>query len=878
MTHIQLNSPLGNVQEIDLSESLELPPNPLASTSALAESLDIYANDVPAFINDLLAPQAAAGLPDLDKSLNELLTKLSLLSQDTSATLEQAIHDVSRTVPRLTYDLQFMRESAVELQGSLRSVQHRVQTQTAGGGESKTRQSLDRLTYLDKVKTRMESARDVLREAESWFTLESEVTALLASQSFDKAAERLAEASKSMVVFQNTPAEYDTRKSLMVSLQNQLEASLSSALVGAINNKDTASCRRFYDIFGKVEREHEFRNYYNAARRAAIGKEWNSVLLLDCANNSTEGDAPITFSSFLPRFYSSLLATLNEERVQIPLIFPDPQPTIATFLQSTLDALSPSLPDRLSSAADHYGAEALPELIKLLKSTEEFAQSVQAVMDKLAFNSQGGQVSGVAISASPTSVSPTEAAAKAAAARRHSRRFSRAIGSTTESASFSLAAWETALFEPFLDFQSNYATLERRFLSHQLKHDSTLVGKSKKDDAARDLWEHTITVFTMAEESLARCTAFTHGYGAVGLISALNSAFAAFLDSSQTSVLEAAASKGTSSTGTRDELDFEGLDYSTEDWSTFQIGLHLLETSRGIRERLETFEGKLHFALTNVAQSFHASRTDPHGFYFTNTTRGAISLLQQSALNSAELHTLVDSLPTSSNHLPLSGARDAVVDFTRACQLFLQTIILTPLQTLLTRYSSLPVWSQPDKQVRRGELQIPSFSLSPTDTIARVAEGLLNLLRLFEVYAADDALAFSIETLPFVDVETLAAVAAEQSKPSSPVDQTKQLHHAPQLGPETVLATWVSSLALSLLSHLTKITLPAIRSLSTSGASQLASDLGYLSNAVRALDVEWDELEKWREAAELKDTDLAAALEDKDNEIFQRVAKLRGWQ
>ena len=54
----------------------------------------------------------------------------------------------------------------------------------------------------------------------------------------EKAAERLSEASKSMVVFENT-SEYESRRTLMVSLQNQLEAALSSALVAAVNSRES---------------------------------------------------------------------------------------------------------------------------------------------------------------------------------------------------------------------------------------------------------------------------------------------------------------------------------------------------------------------------------------------------------------------------------------------------------------------------------------------------------------------------------------------------------------------------------------------------------------------------------------------------------------
>jgi len=146
------------------------------------------------------------------------------------------------------------------------------------------------------------------------------------------------------------------------------------------------------------------------------------------------------------------------------------------------------------------------------------------------------------------------------------------------------------------------------------------------------------------------------------------------------------------------------------------------------------------------------------------------------------------------------------------------------------------------------------------------AERLLNLLRLFEVYAADDALAFSLETLPFVDVADIQEMVREAmgdgGYEAGPAPSPSLVTHtAPnpltksalpsRLPPGVVLSTWISSLAQSLLAHLTRVVLPKIKSpLTIPGNAQLASDLAYLSNAIRALDVEWEELERWRIKAE----------------------------
>ncbi|RSH79316.1 uncharacterized protein EHS24_001356 [Apiotrichum porosum] len=929
---VDLSEPTISGLSLETTHEVDEPVDPLSSLSALATALDAY-EDVPTFLNTVLAPHLTPALaasqpgltPDLapiDKQLGELLTRLNMLSQDTSSALEQSIHDISRTVPRLTYDLQFMRESAVSLQSSLSLVQDRVARQTAGAGanpaaalgtpetdEARTHRALDKLAYLDKLKTRMESARDVLAEAESWSTLESEITSFIADKAWTKAGERLAEASKSLVVFQSADGEYESKRSLLVSLQNELETALSAALRDAIARVDTPACASFHDIFRLMDRGHEFQNYYFAARRAPIAEEWANAVLLDAPTDETAVDStvePVLFSEFLPKFYAGVLSTLSSERSQIPLIFPTESASsiLAQFFQTTLDELSPSFHNRLSSVAEHHGAAALPELIRAFKATEELGVSVQGVMDKLAFNTQGGYPSGNSSGnavVSPASLaggsspsSPAVATVKlrptpATHAHSHrlsiSHRFSRSISiSSHEAPAIAASPWETNLYEPFLDIQTTYPALEKRYLSSLLRSDPVLNSEVNKDDPSRTLNERAAVVFGFAEDAIGRCLAFTHGYGALGLIDALNELVNSFL-TDNTGILEAARSAAHRGAAP-DELDFEGLDYSTEDWGAFQLGLHVLEVCRSIRDRLTAFEGKLHLALTGIAAVLNTSALESIMSSKHDTTMGAITLLQQSTLNSAVLYSTVTNATPPGHRL--IRARDAVSAYTRTAQVFLQSIILSPLQAQLEGYPALPVWSQPDKAPRRGELQVPTFSLSPTDTIARVSEGLLNLLRVFEVYADDDALAFSIETLPFVDVESLSDLL---NPPKGNLGETKDAlttaspshgsstPHLPALSAEAVLSTWVSSLALSLLSHLTRSTLPGIRSLSNSGAAQLASDLAYLSNAVRALDVEWDDLERWREAAECKDQ---AEWRDKAGDEVKRgvwavVGMLRGW-
>merc|ERR1711974_250945 len=95
------------------------------------------------------------------------------------------------------------------------------------------------------------------------------------------------------------------------------------------------------------------------------------------------------------------------------------------------------------------------------------------------------------------------------------------------------------------------------------------------------------------------------------------------------------------------------------------------------------------------------------------------------------------------------------------------------------------------------------------------------------------------------------------------------------LSAEVVVSTWLHSLTRSVLLHLTTNILPSIKYLTKHGAEQLASDLGYLSNVARALDVEVEQIEKWRNAIDVVEGVSAAnAGEQQDQAESERERQL----
>ncbi|KAG6920297.1 hypothetical protein DXG01_005066 [Tephrocybe rancida] len=888
---------------------MTLPP----STTELVNSLEQY-SDVVSWINDLLDTSeddeetdspAPTELTELDERITQLLATLDIACEDTSSQLERTIDDVSRGVPRLTYDLHFMKDSAMTLQTSLGTV---LQSAKDAVPDS-TSAALEHLRHLDMIKGRMEATRDALREAESWSSLELEVTSLLGERSYAKAAERLSEASRSMVVFHNTP-EYEPRRTLMVNLQNQLEASLSSALVAAINSQDVAVCRNYFSIFSQIQRESEFRNYYNASRRGSVVALWHDVSLADCESPFSTPSDPLT--EFILKFYAAFLSLINLERVSIPAIFPDPALTLSAFISSTLSSLQPTFTQRLSSLSSHHGEAALLHLITLLRATEEFAGNVEKVFEKLSYATSplvDGPTSPVGDFPPPTPTNPRSHTRRRSTRMSISWRPGAHLPSAAPGLSRPLALegmdWDQELFQPFLDFQNEYGLLERRLLESSLHKIISNDDRVPDTDRARLLRERAVDVIAVAEESLARCTAFTHGYGSVGLVLALDNFLQSFIDVWTADVRMETRKTATQSQHPSSGDDLSDMDYSSQDWADFQLSLHLLSSARAVYERISTFEGKLRSSLMQTATRFRMARSDPS--ITIAPSRGESQLLEQSPLNSADLHTLLTSveadtqsresasrhtqipIPPGSPEPILIEGRKAVFTFANSCQVALQGTILSPLRKHLASYASLASWNAPgDPKAKRtmtaNDLQMPSFSLSPSDIVQRVAEGLLNLPRLFEVYADDDALAFSLHTLPHVDAEILKGLTEQTSEalpqPTHMRRPSLSVTKPTALDPEAVSSAWLSSLGHTLLEHLTTTILPSIPTLSPTGAAQLTSDLEYLSNIVRAINVEFLELDRWRELTALDDDEGRQKLSDTEDvdHVLRIVARLRRWE
>lgn len=551
----------------------------------------------------------------LEQHATMLVTKLQILSQEVSQRLAHTTDVAVKSMPRTLYDLQLMKEDALSTKAGVEAVRNDLLRV-----ENDTSRALERLKQLDLVKNRMEACRAALREAENWSNLESEASRIFAAGDHDRAAVRLQDARRSLNVFQNTP-EYEQRRALLEKLQNELERAVRPQFVQALVDHDAVACHKYFVIFDRIQRTSDFMDCYFDSRKEPLVNMWREQTLLEDSNVGL---------TRLAQFYQECFVVLNEEYAWCGSIFPDPRSTIQSLVSALFSSLVPTVSTRLAVVVDRYGEECLPHIITAFVATEKFGSSLERVFAR------------PTVTAAPeTSTTTTTTFTNTTTASTTSHRKSSHLPMTSPRAHDDPHAWAYILYDPFHEFQRDYAAYERTYLSNQLTSalrppDAAI---STAIDPAKQLTDAVTRVFALAEAAIGRCADLTHGFAGAGLVATLNGYFEDVargfgdvlkqvrvdcrLDEDPKEAGKKAGGTvmpgGKGKVATKDrrsmdrrstdrrsmdrgddsdfDFDFDEDELDHGDWSNFQAALRLLATCRGMAARLAALEDRTRKAL-----------------------------------------------------------------------------------------------------------------------------------------------------------------------------------------------------------------------------------------------------------------------------------------
>jgi len=220
----------------------------------------------------ITSPPSATSTTPTDNNIPQqasiLLIKLENAGQQISKSIEKISNEVVKNIPRVMYDIENIRKDTRTMQENINRVRMEYRKFNTDSSEV-----IQPMFLLDTIRLRMEETRKLLKEAENWTNLSSEMDDIFNNKEYERAAVTLEDAQNSLALLKNS-SDYEEKRDLLRKYLNRLEAELSPLLLQTIKSKDIQNLRKYQKIFKKIDREREFYNCYFRNVKQEILEYW----------------------------------------------------------------------------------------------------------------------------------------------------------------------------------------------------------------------------------------------------------------------------------------------------------------------------------------------------------------------------------------------------------------------------------------------------------------------------------------------------------------------------------------------------------------------------------------------------------------------------
>ncbi|KAL8588662.1 hypothetical protein ACOMHN_001979 [Nucella lapillus] len=400
----------------------------------------------------------------LDQHATTMVMKLQMFIQEVNNVLEEASQQALQNLPRVTRELDAVKQESVLLRDQMRSVKQDIENV-----EKNTAQSMQTLLTLDSIKSRMKTTADALKEADNWTTLSADMEDVFQSQDITKITEKLAGMQQSLQILVDTP-DYVEKCQHLEKLKNRLEALISPQLIAAFNAQSLEATQRFSQMFEDMDRLPQLYKYYHKCYKTQIVQSWRTI-------SETEGSV----AQHLTELYDLLLSTWHMQIMWTSAVFKEPVPVIVDMLTDSLLTLDPPLSARFAADLQH-STDTLPALSQLKQISERFAKSIETAVE--AYMNDG-------------------------------------LREAT-----SLEQLLLAVYQPYRPYLLKYKVFEEVALGKQL--DNIPLDHEEIFDTVQLLSESVSKIFSAANTSSERCRHLTNGCCYLGLLEAFKTFFCTY--------------------------------------------------------------------------------------------------------------------------------------------------------------------------------------------------------------------------------------------------------------------------------------------------------------------------------------------------------------
>ena len=206
-----------------------------------------------------------------DRYLSEVEMKLQLLAEDISLALEEQSLAGLQRIPRAVAEIDRVEHDTKGLQTRIQGILRRLDD-----AEGASRESVRLLTSVDKVKGRMESARETLRNAAGLAELVAGVDDVFAAGNIRHMADVLSSMRRGLKVVGGVP-EFQDAPEKLEELERRIEALARPELVAALAADDAVRAEEMRDVLKVSGRVSALVSAYAETRVVTpLLREWNT--------------------------------------------------------------------------------------------------------------------------------------------------------------------------------------------------------------------------------------------------------------------------------------------------------------------------------------------------------------------------------------------------------------------------------------------------------------------------------------------------------------------------------------------------------------------------------------------------------------------------
>ena len=749
----------------------------------------------------------------VEKHLAEVEMKLQLMAEDISMALEEQSVSGLRRIPRAVAEIDRVEHDTKSLQSRIRGILRRLDD-----AEGASRDAVRALASVDKVKARMEHARETLANAAGLAELVASADAVAATGDVRHIADVLASMRRGLRVVGDVP-EFADAPSRAEALEKRVETLARPELVSALAAGDAARAEEMRDVLhvsGKIQTV--FSAYAETRVVEPLLREWKAFSSGKASTDASHDKEVEKFAAWVPGYAAAVADAVRREVAWTSRVLPKESDELVVAAWRELSALTKrEFAQRAATRSLDRFAETYA------RAARGFGDAARALLV-----TETGEKTGVAPAA--------------------------ALGALAEA------------LAPFEGVRARYAELEERALSE----DGALAAAlAEADEAARRgdaeataaaAAAATAGLAAAAAAATARCEKLADGLETRAMLRALDAATAARVRGVCVALRRLRLAKGmavppaadkeegaaapaapAAPAETRKRADRPDGSVSVE--ADVRAAVSLLAASAATTSRVETLTARVKAWLERAFASTPKSAlrkalpatasSDPPAPRDADGVAAAAAAAAADADKARALRAFFADASAMSD--PLPGARAKARAFADATRAFaLETLASRALRELAGYKISTKRDAAPDAG---GDL--PAFSAYPQEAVTGAGEYLLSLPQTLEQVAeareADRAAARDAAASAAAEAlgspRKPASVGAEEAEGSRAAAS-----EGSAFGPEMDPGEWMADVArLASDALVAEIRGVAQNSLSEAGAAQLAADAEYFANVVAAL-------------------------------------------